>query len=175
MALSPDKCACLKQETTEHFLILCPMYKKQRKKCFKKLHCCFLSFLNLQLRKKFKLCCQVFFQIPDFRNIKIVFIVQNYILQTRRFASPPPYPLIVVVPTLQCTMTIVAPLHLSSSYHITIIRLSCCLFAKFFYILCSLLCLFFIQLLRTSSDYTLLYCSINLVSLEANNLAKGPR
>ena len=61
------------------------------------------QFSKFTIKEKVKTMLSGIFlesSVPDFRNIKIVFIVQNYILQTRRFASPPPSLPGVVVPTL---------------------------------------------------------------------------
>ena len=96
-----DKCACLKQETTEHFLISCPIYTNQRTKMFNEISLLLPKFSRLTLKEKVKTMLSGIFlesSVPDLRNVKIVFIVQNYILQTRRFASPPSPPG-VAVPT----------------------------------------------------------------------------
>ena len=96
-----DKCACTKQETTEHFLITCPLFAQQRSKMFNEISLLLPKFRRLSAKEKVKVMLHGIFlesTVPDCRNIKIVFIVQHFILQTRRFAPspqptlPPPSP-----------------------------------------------------------------------------------
>ena len=90
-----DKCSCSKQETTEHFLVSCPLFETHRTKMFSNISLVLPKFAKLTIKEKVKIMLSGIYldsPIPDFRNTKIVFIVQQYILQTKRFACPPPPP-----------------------------------------------------------------------------------
>ena len=94
-----DRCVCSKQETTEHFLVSCPLFQAQRTKMFQEISLLLPTFLKLPIKEKVKVLLSGIHlnsPVPDFRNTKITCIVQHFILQTRRFASPlapPPPPL----------------------------------------------------------------------------------
>ena len=90
-----DKCSCSKQETTDHFLISCPLFETHRTKMFSNISLVLPKFAKLTIKEKVKIMLSGIYldsPVPDYRNTKIVFIVQQYILQTKRFACPPPPP-----------------------------------------------------------------------------------
>ena len=90
-----DRCDCSKQETTKHFLISCPNFETQRTKMFKEISLLLPKFTKLTISEKVKVMLYgISSNSPeqDYKNVKITFIVQQYILQTRRFATPVPSP-----------------------------------------------------------------------------------
>ena len=90
-----DLCLCSRSETMSHYILSCFLYQKERRVMFDKISEYLPNFQTLAKSKQLEI---ILFGInlsnsePDSRNIPIVFAVQNYILKTKRFFTPPPPP-----------------------------------------------------------------------------------
>ena len=91
-----DLCICSRPETTTHFFT-CFIYQEEQKilhEKVKKKH--IPKFSTFSTKKQVHIFLHGINSEPDPRNIPIVFAVQEYILQTKRFAiigsSPPTHP-----------------------------------------------------------------------------------
>ena len=88
-----DLCLCWRPETTKHYFLDCFLFQEERSKLFCKLAQILPGFNNFSKSKQLE---TILFGInlenedPDPRNIPIVFAVQQYILDTKRFSKPPP-------------------------------------------------------------------------------------
>ena len=89
-----DLCLCWRPETTKHFFLECFLFQEERSKLFLKLSQILPKFMTWTKMKQLEtILCGINLknEEPDPRNITIVFAVQKYILETKRF-SPPPNP-----------------------------------------------------------------------------------
>ena len=90
-----DLCLCWRPETTRHFFLECFLFQEERSKLFLKSSQILPKFITWTKTKQLE---TILYGInleneePDPRNITIVLAVQNYILETKRFARPPPPP-----------------------------------------------------------------------------------
>ena len=100
-----DLCLCWRPETTKHYFLECFLFQEERKILFEKLVQILPKFLSLTKS------CQletILFGInikneePDPRNIPIVFAVQKFILDTKRFKSAEPPPPIFITLSVAC-------------------------------------------------------------------------
>ena len=90
-----DLCLCWRPETTKHFFLECFLFQEERKTLFEKLVQILPKFSSFT--KSYQIEVLLFGinnknEEPDPRNIPIVFAVQKFILNTKRFqsAAPPP-------------------------------------------------------------------------------------
>ena len=93
-----DLCLCSRSETTAHFFLSCFLYQEERKVMFSSIAQYLPEFSSLSNTKKLDIILSGFNlsnEEPDPRNISIAFIVQKFILSTKRFSPPtrtPPTP-----------------------------------------------------------------------------------
>ena len=91
-----DLCICSRPETTTH-LFNCFLYQEEQKSLPEKVIQIIPKFSHSTLKKQVNIYLHCLNSEPDQRNIPIVFAVEECILQTKRFAPPPPVsPLIVI-------------------------------------------------------------------------------
>ena len=87
-----DLCFCQRSETTSHYFLDCFLYQEERKILFEKISEYLPRFRAFSKSKKLEIILSGFNLQniePDPRNVPVVFAVQNYILKTKRFSSPP--------------------------------------------------------------------------------------
>ena len=90
-----DLCLCYRSETTSHFFLDCFLYQEERESLFKKISEYLPRFQTFSKSKKLEIILSGFNLQniePDLRNVSVVFAVQNYILKTKRFSTPPQLP-----------------------------------------------------------------------------------
>ena len=80
-----DRCLCSRPETTSHFF-KCFLYQEEQKILHEKITKVIPKFSTYSLKKQVDIFLHGINPEPDPRNIPIVFAVQEYILQTKRFA-----------------------------------------------------------------------------------------
>ena len=85
-----DLCLCHRSETTSHYFLDCFLYQQERAILFNKISEYLPRFQALSKSKKLEIILQNI--EPDQRNVPVVFAVQNYILKTKRFSTPPQPP-----------------------------------------------------------------------------------
>ena len=93
---STDLCVCGKPETTSHFLISCQLYKQERIIMFETILKLIPKFTSFPYYKQLDILLfgiNIKNRESDPRNLPISFAVQNFILKTKRFSSPPTSPL----------------------------------------------------------------------------------
>ena len=83
-------CACGREfETTEHFLLRCHLYSRQRLEIFENLEKVDSSFLNLNVKEKVSFLLYGSQSItPKSSNHEILKFVIKYIKETARFDTP---------------------------------------------------------------------------------------
>ena len=91
-----DLCLCSRPETTTHFFN-CFLYHQELKLLHEKVIKIIPKFSTYSLKKQVDIFLHGINSEPDPRNIPIIFAVQEYILQTKRFAPPPPPPPLIVI------------------------------------------------------------------------------
>ena len=87
-----DLCLCYRSETTSHYFLDCFLYQQERAILFNKISEYLPRFQALSKSKKLEIILSGFNLQniePDQRNVPVVFAVQNYILKTKRFSTPP--------------------------------------------------------------------------------------
>ena len=90
-----DLCLCSRSETTSHYFLSCFLYQEERRVLFDKISEYLPRFQTLAKSKQLEIILFGFNlsnSESDPRNISIIFAVQNYILKTKRFFTPPPPP-----------------------------------------------------------------------------------
>ena len=81
-----------RSETTSHYFLDCFLYQQERAILFNKISEYLPRFQALSKSKKLEIILSGFNLQniePDQRNVPVVFAVQNYILKTKRFSTPP--------------------------------------------------------------------------------------
>ena len=83
-----DECVCRKSETTQHFLLKCPIYNVHRLNLFQTLHPTLLAnnLLNLNDREMVRLLLYGHEKLPFHANQIIVKATINFIEMTTRFS-----------------------------------------------------------------------------------------
>ena len=84
-----DLCICSRPETTRHFFT-CFLYQEEQKLLHENMSKVIPKFSTYSLKHQIEIFMNGISSEPDPRNISIVFAVQTYILQTKRFNQPPP-------------------------------------------------------------------------------------
>ena len=87
-----DQCLCSRPETVSHFFNHCFLYQEERQLLVSKIEKIIPKFSRLSDKRKTEILLNginLNSDEPDSRNVPLTFTVQNYILQTRRFNSPP--------------------------------------------------------------------------------------
>ena len=90
-----DLCLCYRSETTSHFFLECFLYQGERENLFTKISEYLPRFKTFSKSKKLEIILSGFNLLnieADQRNISVAFAVQNYILKTKRFSTPPQPP-----------------------------------------------------------------------------------
>ena len=90
-----DLCLCYRAETTSHYFLDCFLYPVERESLFNNISQHLPSFKTFSKSKKLETILFGFNLSntePDQRNISVAFAVQNYILKTKRFSTPPQPP-----------------------------------------------------------------------------------
>ena len=90
-----DLCLCSRSETTSHFFLSCFLYQEERKVMFSSIARYLPRFESFSNMKKLDIILSGFNlqnPEPDPRNISVVFVVQKFILSTKRFLPPTPAP-----------------------------------------------------------------------------------
>ena len=84
-----DLCICSRPETTRHFFT-CFLYQEEQRLLHENMSKVIPKFSTYSLKHQIEIFMNGISSDPDPRNISIVFAVQTYILQTKRFNQPPP-------------------------------------------------------------------------------------
>ena len=90
-----DLCLCYRSETTSHYFLDCFLFQEEREILFNKISQYLPRFRSFTKSKKLETILFGFNLSniePDQRNISVAFAVQNYILKTKRFSTPPQPP-----------------------------------------------------------------------------------
>ena len=83
-----DLCLCSRSESVKHFFIECFLYAEERRHLFDSMEQILPKFKTFSIKTKLEILLHginLNADETDSRNRKIIYVVQNYILKTKRF------------------------------------------------------------------------------------------